>query len=120
MKSVVELKIVPVGPPGTLTIIAVFTVLPLPEYSVERFDPASAAQNGPVAEKDTPHGFLRFRSVLCASPGMSETRLVWTYVVALQAGGCVKKKANTHRMTTATDRNGIFIVSFLSCFHGIW
>src|SRR5581483_2425487 len=85
MKSVVEFEIVPVGPPGTLTMIAVFTVLPVPEYRVERFDPASAAQNGLVAEKETPHGFLRFRSVLCASPGMSETRFVWMYVVLLQA-----------------------------------
>ena len=43
------------------------------------FVPWLETQNGLVVENEMPQGFLRFASVSCASPGMSETRLVCVY-----------------------------------------
>src|SRR5205823_15091917 len=49
-------------------------------------------------ENATPHGFLRLGSVLAASPGMSETRLVW-----------VKESAWMQVVTKARARVGMAV-----------
>src|SRR3954466_6739253 len=52
---------------------------PRPLYRVATPVPASEIQNGLVAERDMAHAFFNCGSVLAASPGMSEARLVCTY-----------------------------------------
>src|ERR1700751_2022071 len=53
--------------------------LPEPSYSVVTPAWLSDTQIGLPGPTDVPHGFFRFGSVCAASPGISETRLVWTY-----------------------------------------
>jgi hypothetical protein len=63
---------------------------PAPLYRVENPAPLSETQKGEVAEWDIPQGFFRFESVFMARPGISETRLVWTYPAA--AAGSARNK----------------------------
>jgi len=50
--------------------------VPVAPYRVEVFVAWFEVQNGLVAEKDMPQGFLRFESVTGASPGTLETKFV--------------------------------------------
>src|SRR6185436_18954782 len=80
----------PVGPCGPAPVVGIPTnplaltvstwltfVLPITAYSVLVFVPWLEAQNGLVGLRDTPHGFNNSGSVMVASPGTLETRLVW-------------------------------------------
>src|ERR1700749_4572354 len=78
-----ELNTWPVGPPGTET--GACAVAPVPLYTVDTFDAASDTQNGLVAEKEMPHGFLRLGSVTAARPGTSEMRLVCVTITLADA-----------------------------------
>src|SRR6266576_5985330 len=74
------LNTIPVGPLGGAPPGMVTTNpwgVPAALYRVASPVPWSEVQKGDVAEKATPHGFLRLGSVLAARPGISETRLVW-------------------------------------------
>src|SRR5262245_20012939 len=84
-KSEVPLKAWPVGlPPGTATTRG--NGAPVPSNTVATPVTWFETQNGLVEESATPQGFLRFASVWLASPGTSETRLVWTKPAAWAEG----------------------------------
>src|ERR1700722_9324220 len=76
----VPLKTVPVGDPAPAPADGMVTTndcgVPAPLYSVDVPLPLLAIQKGEVRLKEMPHGFTRFGSVLSATPGRSETRLV--------------------------------------------
>ncbi len=84
-KSVVGLTTTPVGRRTVLDVhdqrLSDLQMLPLtpPRWSVETLDPLSATQSGDVAFAACPQGFTRFGSVIRATPGMSEIRLVCWY-----------------------------------------
>src|SRR5438105_8409307 len=69
-------------------------------YSVLTLVFASEIENRPVSLKDVPHGFLRLGSVSWARPGMSETRLVWTYPV-WEATAWLSARVTWERVTWA-------------------
>src|SRR5689334_18181759 len=79
LKSVVPLNTVPVGEPGGMvTVSATFVrgVVTSPEYKVALPLTLSETQNGLVGLNVMPHGLTRSGSVMLATPGRSETRLV--------------------------------------------
>src|SRR6266568_828801 len=84
-KSFVALKTSPVGaaivpaglPAGGATVTTSATAVPSPLYSVVTPAPLSETQNGLVDEAVMPHALTRFGSVVCANPGMFDTRFVW-------------------------------------------
>src|SRR5262245_1318473 len=71
----------PVGaPPGMATLKGAVTGLPLtaPRYSSLTPPPLEETQNAPaLGAREMPQGFFRVGSRSCASPGRSDTRLVW-------------------------------------------
>src|SRR6266516_8160220 len=79
-KSAVALKTVPVGVPavpsgaGIVTVRGTFWSAVL--YSVDVPVPLLATQIGLVPLEDRPHGLTTLESVMAASPGTSDTRLV--------------------------------------------
>src|SRR5438105_7573414 len=79
-KSFVPLNTWPVGPPfGSLTTRLFFTRgLPFtsPVYTEDRPGPLSENQNSPAGLMAMPHGLTRLGSVIGATPGWSETRLI--------------------------------------------
>src|SRR5258708_17784960 len=85
------LKSVPVGvPPSRLAGVGMFTtsgeieipMLPAPgtEYSVDTPAPLSEIQKGLPELSEMPHGLTRWGSCTAATPGRSDTRLVWSTV----------------------------------------
>src|SRR5262249_11979400 len=71
------LKTDPVGADGIETTSE--TMLPLPLYKVATSAPSSDSQNGLAGANAIPHGFTKCGSITAATPGRSESRLVWRY-----------------------------------------
>jgi len=82
MNPVVALLVTPVGadvpePPGAgIVIVPGATGCPVPSTLATVPDPFSEIQSALFSPRAIPHGFTRFRSVLGAIPGISDTRLV--------------------------------------------
>src|ERR1700680_4462828 len=120
------LKTCPVGaeggvPPfggGTETTNGILS--PAPLYRVARPVRLSETQNGEVGPNDTPQGLTRSGSVVLASPGISDTRLVCVKLFETPSAStrCALVATRTIAATTKTMRYKLFsivVIGLTSC-----
>src|SRR6516164_6336425 len=104
-KDDVSLLAWPVGPWGPVAVVGKATVgdsARTPDsctaYSVLTFVCWFEIENEPWAPNEVPHGFLRLESVSRARPGISETRLVWTYALGTARSSRASRLSVTPRL----------------------
>src|ERR1700687_3483201 len=98
---------------GTVTTNGI--MLPAPLYSVATPVWLSDTQNGEVGANDTPHGLTKFGSVVTATPGISDTRLVCVKLFEAPSASirCALAATRTIAATTKTMRYKLFSIVFI-------